>query len=410
MRKSLVGDALLANWDFAGLTNDNVMVTKSGKLLRIDSGGTFNFRAQGGAKDYGPVPMEMWSLRSGSQGKQFWDSADDKDYRNIWLNQADGISDEKNMLLNQMKKSNLSDDVKHSFAKRVQILSIAAGEAQRMASSTTDWVKFDQVMKDSFTDAAGLDSKDPDWGNKVQKIMRSRLDQAFPDSLNLINQSKFDLSGNGYLSAQEYKSTTARADDRLNQKISGWEAFDGISEDEKYSAGSYTSGGYTDMNKFLRKDTQFSPKMTEYLQAKCDALDGLLERLPSDPSVLFRMHKIDKVRSPDQIKQMMDLKPGDTYTTTGFDSYTRDDSGEVLSIFSDMGGTKKWRFITQYQGTQCKDVDPITSSPGEQESIMKRGTKLKVVKAEVVPSSTWEFLEGNLAGETEILLLTVQDV
>lgn len=44
-----VADALLANWDVVGLSADNMMVA-GGKVYRIDNGGTFIFRAQGGDK------------------------------------------------------------------------------------------------------------------------------------------------------------------------------------------------------------------------------------------------------------------------------------------------------------------------------------------------------------------------
>ena len=42
-------DALLSNWDVVGLNQDNLMIYQ-GKLYRIDNGGTFVFRAQGGDK------------------------------------------------------------------------------------------------------------------------------------------------------------------------------------------------------------------------------------------------------------------------------------------------------------------------------------------------------------------------
>jgi hypothetical protein len=46
----LVGDLVTGNWDAVGMSFDNMVVTKSGKLLRIDNGGTFLMRAQAGRK------------------------------------------------------------------------------------------------------------------------------------------------------------------------------------------------------------------------------------------------------------------------------------------------------------------------------------------------------------------------
>ena len=52
-RKALegfVGDLVTANWDAVGLSVDNLLVTKAGKIVRVDNGGTFLMRAQAGRK------------------------------------------------------------------------------------------------------------------------------------------------------------------------------------------------------------------------------------------------------------------------------------------------------------------------------------------------------------------------
>ena len=54
---------LTKNWDVVGLEHDNLMIhRKSGKIYHIDPGGSFEFRAQGGHKDYGPDIDEKYSL------------------------------------------------------------------------------------------------------------------------------------------------------------------------------------------------------------------------------------------------------------------------------------------------------------------------------------------------------------
>lgn len=63
-------DALVANWDFVGLAHDNVLWGPNGKPARLDQGGTFQFRAQGALKPYGPVPSEVWTMRS-AKGQGF---------------------------------------------------------------------------------------------------------------------------------------------------------------------------------------------------------------------------------------------------------------------------------------------------------------------------------------------------
>lgn len=53
---------LTANWDVVGLGYDNLAKTKDGHWFCVDTGGTFKFRAQGGAKPFGPKAVEFESL------------------------------------------------------------------------------------------------------------------------------------------------------------------------------------------------------------------------------------------------------------------------------------------------------------------------------------------------------------
>lgn len=54
-------DALLGNWDFIGMSHDNILWTKDG-AARLDQGGTLFYRAQGGAKPFGAEVKEVESL------------------------------------------------------------------------------------------------------------------------------------------------------------------------------------------------------------------------------------------------------------------------------------------------------------------------------------------------------------
>jgi hypothetical protein len=58
-------DALLANWDVIGSTEDNIMVGNNGNGIpfRIDNGGSLTFRAQGEKKEFGPEVKELKTMR-----------------------------------------------------------------------------------------------------------------------------------------------------------------------------------------------------------------------------------------------------------------------------------------------------------------------------------------------------------
>jgi hypothetical protein len=63
--KMYIGAIITKNWDIVGLDHDNILKSKaSGNLYHVDPGGSFEFRAQGGPKDYGPDTAEYMSLRN----------------------------------------------------------------------------------------------------------------------------------------------------------------------------------------------------------------------------------------------------------------------------------------------------------------------------------------------------------
>lgn len=64
-------DAWLANWDVVGLSFDNLLLN-GGRAVRIDTGGSLLYRAQGGLKglDFGKVVNELDSLRNTATNPQ----------------------------------------------------------------------------------------------------------------------------------------------------------------------------------------------------------------------------------------------------------------------------------------------------------------------------------------------------
>lgn len=55
-----IGSALTKNWDTVGLSHDNICKDKDGNLKIVDTGGSFNYRAQGEPKDFnGDANLEI---------------------------------------------------------------------------------------------------------------------------------------------------------------------------------------------------------------------------------------------------------------------------------------------------------------------------------------------------------------
>lgn len=105
MAKIFHASVLTKNWDVVGLEFDNVMLAKNGRVVMIDAGGSFKYRAQGGAKAYEAVPAEVKTLRDAQLNRQSASVFNAIFDKNAWL-ERDGAED-----LLKLKKT----DVKKAF-------------------------------------------------------------------------------------------------------------------------------------------------------------------------------------------------------------------------------------------------------------------------------------------------------
>jgi hypothetical protein len=83
IRRGFAVDAWLGNWDVAGLSSDNIILDANGNPVRIDLGGSLEYRAQGSPKGaaFGDTVGEIDTLRSStnpSANKLFGGMSDDE--------------------------------------------------------------------------------------------------------------------------------------------------------------------------------------------------------------------------------------------------------------------------------------------------------------------------------------------
>jgi ADP-ribose pyrophosphatase YjhB (NUDIX family) len=80
-----VVDAWLGNWDVVGLDFDNMLVgEEAGAVIRIDQGGTLQFRAQGGSKPFTDEVLELDTMRDpqmAPQATRVFEGVTDEDLR-----------------------------------------------------------------------------------------------------------------------------------------------------------------------------------------------------------------------------------------------------------------------------------------------------------------------------------------
>lgn len=412
VRNSLAIDALLANWDYAGLNNDNIMVLPSGNnVMRIDTGGTFDYRAQGGDKPYTPIPLDLWTLRNSSQGQRFWDDATEDDIKDLWTRQVKDIADRDYRLNIIIDKSKLSDSAKNAFKKRLEAFNVVTNELELIKNKVASWKEVDGAIQRAFEMSKNLDPNAIGWTKTLRTNLRSEL-----ANVSKTGGGGFDYDWESYgmskASAITHLNKADRFDKLLRDKTAGHEIYNGVdvSDNEKYSIVSYTGGGYDKLNKYLRYGILDDPKRKEYYETKAKNLDLLLNKLPGDTRTCYRMNAIKTTRK-DEVDAINMLKPGDEIDTAGFDSYTRDEEGYTMDEFTKTDDEKsdripRLRFISVYNGKNVCDVDPISDCRGESESLMKRGTKLKVTKIETVPVSNFPGLHLN---ESQIKVIHYED-
>jgi len=116
LKKHFVADALLSNYDVAGLSLDNIYVA-GGVGYRIDNGGAMLFRAQGGAKAFGVEVTELKTLLdpkiNASTAKVFAGISDDE-----IRTQVDAIVLKRERILSAIPDTDLRD----KMAKRIDWL------------------------------------------------------------------------------------------------------------------------------------------------------------------------------------------------------------------------------------------------------------------------------------------------
>jgi 8-oxo-dGTP pyrophosphatase MutT (NUDIX family) len=70
LAKHHLNAALVANWDVVGFEFDNLLRMPNGRIVVVDSGGAFRFRAQGAGKAFGRDPAEFDSLLDSAVNRQ----------------------------------------------------------------------------------------------------------------------------------------------------------------------------------------------------------------------------------------------------------------------------------------------------------------------------------------------------
>ena len=118
LSKHFVADAVIANWDVIGLTDDNILI-KNGVAYRVDNGGALKYHATGGPKGAKLADHvgELQTMKNGfnPQTTPIFKNVTDEQIKT----QALHVIANKSKILDQITDS----DVKEKMAKRIESLS-----------------------------------------------------------------------------------------------------------------------------------------------------------------------------------------------------------------------------------------------------------------------------------------------
>lgn len=432
IKKALMADALLANWDYAGLDNDNIMVDFKGNLFRIDSGGTFNYRAQGEQKNYGSVPMEIWSLRNSGQGKQFWSDAKEEDYRDLWTRQAKGIFFTN--LDKTIDSSGLDKKTINNFKRRKNVIAgtYALLDVKNYGNSSIidlankgqiSWKDIDGAIEKVYKQYSSVDGdKDPKFLGDLSKGLKAEFDllaknasQQQPSQTASSKGINFNLADD----KQKFNETKFKYEvDRANQQLNSTgiedygdpEPLKKLSDEGKYVLRAYSGSLYKPLNSYLR-GTKTNSSNDQFLKEVVREMDAALASLPDGPKdTYWRMNTLSfSPERQEKIKEIKALKPGSVYSDDGYGSYMTEKAGSAMDDFYVSG---KFAFVFKYEGSKLKKIAPISGIEEEHESLSERNQQFKVKEAKMESISSVPFpiyWGGNEKSTGKVLVITLTD-
>jgi ADP-ribosyltransferase exoenzyme len=351
LRKHFVADALLGNWDVVGANHDNILVTSAGQVLRIDNGGALRYRAQGGEKGhkFGATVGELESLRNPalnpSAAKVFGGITDAEIKAQIHE-----VLGRKTALL-----AALPTELHGVLQKRLSHLKTHAAELDAKAAQQAT---FDTAHKEGKPIIYTGKGKTP------HVLKTAPTETLHPEHVFKAPFANQDLSG---------------MESWGKQHFAGWA--DSLSAQEGGHLESYTGGGYTSMNAWIREG-KWNPEATDTYNQRITKLKAALDRA-AVPEHMTSWRGI-KDHETLGIADINHLKIGDEIHEAAFASTSL--SREKAENFASGGYNPVLLRVHVPKGTRAAYVNAASEHsqhPGERELLISAGSaKYRITKIE----------------------------
>lgn len=160
IRKGFALDCLLSNWDVIGISGDNILVSPEGKVVRIDNGSAFEYRAKGSLKSSSDFldsteVVELSTMRTAGKAaepvlKAFGSLTDIEISKQI-----DGLSSKENLLLDTLIENGANANVIAAIRRRLEYMKAwskvvkdaAAEEAELIKKREEERLKWDKPVE-----------------------------------------------------------------------------------------------------------------------------------------------------------------------------------------------------------------------------------------------------------------------
>jgi uncharacterized protein with gpF-like domain len=419
----LVGDLVTANWDAAGATLDNLLVTKAGKIVRIDNGGTFVMRAQGGKKP-------AYLLESLTEWERFFDPKVNPAY--AYLARKAGISSAGEMLpaiRTQLSKLELVRDKAGGWAAYVSKVVPKASHAEadamvRMLEARTKLIRekiletekaltakkasetaANELAKKKAAESAAAKAKAEKLAAQAAKDAAKKAEAAkaaqaakkaaaavprgkmlledLPEQV--IEQRTVMAPGRYRQAANPYGEWTARLGGQIAKNLLGSERaaiyrFTGDFSSNIRSAQIMDKAAYEELQERMIHERKWDAAMP-YRSARADAelLEKtikrnreLADRAEEEVSTVYRgMHDLTRT----QLEDLISLDE----ITVGAASSTSWEPSIAASFYRNGGGHHVFMEIKTAKRTSGLAVETVSAVKSERELIFSGGTKFRVL-------------------------------
>lgn len=388
-------DALLANWDVMGATFDNIFVTATGQVMRLDTGGAMLYRAQGGLKGtaWNDKVGEFLSLRNkvnAPQASQVFGAMTDRDLYQSISNAVSLLDNQKiaNVMFDVYSATNASRKQGYALGKMLQ-----ARRAKLIAirDKLGDKIVAQQEAAKAAAAAAKKTTKKA-TKKATKKGAGTGREAAGPTPSIGRNEALLDREyGSFHTKRKRY------TDEATYQK--DWNAWvKSLSLKERDALDSWTGGEYGRIRgaQGFNTSTVFrfgdaSGQISRYAEVS-KLLRDAMQRAPMPKPV--KLHRSFYVRDRATYDKILKTaRAGDDWTMEATASFSTSD--DVATGFARVGDKNVRLTVKTNRGTW---VDPISENQGELEHIMMNGEKFRIVEIR-----KWEGPRGKKTGIEVIL-------